>query len=461
MLHAVWQTIQTRNLIRRGDCVLVGVSGGADSIALLHALHAFRDRLAISLAVAHLHHGIRGAEADADAEFVQRTAWRLGYPCIVEHADVPARIRRTGESLEMAARAERLAFFDRAGRAFGADAIALAHTADDAAETFLIRLLRGSGLMGLRGLAPESRVGRLRIVRPLIDISRAQVEAFLRTHRIPWREDLSNDDLSILRNRIRHQLLPLLEREYQPEIRRVLLRTAEALRGDADLVEPMICRAHERAQKGEDLAVERLASLEPALRRHVLARWLRSRGVPESRVDFRMIERVGHLVLCQRGMVDLAGGLVATYRAGRISILRAHRDPIPQPSAISIPGVTAWGNLILHAEEATGILRPPPGPLGQPPAVASIRPPGPGESLELRAPWPGARISPVGLRGSVKLQDLFVNRKVPASERTRVPLVACGDEVVWVPGYRVASRWAVPSDDAPSIHLHLGRAAEA
>lgn len=458
MLEKVWNTIVRRRLLRGRDRVVVGVSGGADSIALLHALHALGHRAKIELMAAHLNHGIRGSEADIDEEFVRLSAWRLGVACMTDREDVPARARVEGESLEMAGRAARLRFFARVAEAFGADAVAVAHTADDAAETFLLRLLRGSGTAGLGGLAAESRIGGVRLVRPLIDVTRAEVEAFLRAHRIPWREDMTNRDLSIPRNRMRIELIPLLERHYQPRIREILVRTAEAVRADAELLEPQIRRAFSRAREADGLSVRALASLPPALRRHVFARWLRAGGVDPSRIDARMIERLDDLVQREARAADLADGLVARVRQGLLEMGYPNAPkPAPAPASLPIPGSVRWGGFRVRAELGHGILRPPRGRAGAFPAEASIRLPAADEQLSVAAPWPGARIAPVGLAGSVKLQDLFVNHRVPSTDRKLMPLVVCGSEVVWVPGYRVAQRWAVPEEGAICVHLKADR----
>lgn len=460
MLRRVFQTIRERGLFRDGARLVVGVSGGADSVALLHALHAGMRRHRLDLLVAHLHHGIRGRAADEDARFVQHLAWRLGLPCVVEYADVPDRSRRARESIEMAARAERQAFFASVCRAHRAGAVALAHTADDAAETFLLRLLRGSGIAGLGGLAAESQVGALRVVRPLIDVTRAEVEAFLRAHGLRWREDATNRDLSIPRNRVRRELIPMLEARYQPNIRRVLVRTAEALRADAELLEPVIRRAVARAaNKQGALAIPVIRRAPSALRRHVIQRWLRAKGVPEPRIDAAAIARVEALVDAGAGRADIASGLAARICGEALEVVSDRPDRALRIEPLPVPGVVWWGEsgLCVEAERWEGIIRAPPGPIGQPPAVATIRLPRAGEQLTVRTPWPGARLAPTGMHGSVKLQDLFVNRRVPREARAAIPVVACGDEVVWVPGHRVARAWAVPSESAPSIRLRLRR----
>jgi tRNA(Ile)-lysidine synthase len=453
----VYKTIRDRALWREGAHIVAGVSGGADSVAMLYALCDWSRRYPLRLTVAHLHHGIRGAAADRDAEFVQQTAWSLGLPCIVGFADVPARAKTSGESIEMAARAARLEFFARVCEHTRAEALALAHTADDSAETLLLRLLRGGGLQSLGGISPVARVGSLRIVRPLIDVTRAQVEAFLRRHSLRWREDRTNRDRSILRNRLRHELMPLLESRYQPGIRRVLARTAERVREDVALLEPLIRRAERRAAAGADLAVDALRAMPPALCRHVLARWLRRRGAPESGIDADLLMRVQSAIEAGAARIQLKFGLRIKTRSGRLVLAKERPPPrTPRARALSIPGQVRWlAGHVVSARPGTGILRPPRGRVGDAPVEVTIRRPREGERLTVRAVWPGARFAPIGLRGTVKLQDLFVDHRVPRDRRAEIPLVTCGNEVVWVPGHRIARAWAVASESAPSVLLRF------
>lgn len=465
MISRIEETVRKYRLFQRGARLLVAFSGGADSTALLHALAVGLKEWELRLVAAHLHHGIRGAEADADAEFAQLTAWRLGVPCVIKRVDVRARAVRTGESLEMAARSARLEFFREVVQSHGAEAVAVGHTLDDAAETFLLKLLRGSSLAGLGGLAPVSVVEGIRLVRPLIEIGRQEIESFLRAHCICWREDSTNRDLSILRNRVRQVLLPLLERDFQPRIREILARTAEGLRGDWEWIEPMICQASAEAAISETaLSAEGLRRMPTALRRHVLARWLRRAGVPPAELDAALIQAVDRMVCEKEAAAVDAGGLVrievgdGLLRAKNLKVAADFSvNVVAPPVELPVPGDVYWSpaGVRIRAERGRGIIRPRRGPIGRAPAEAAIRPPEPGEVLVVRPPWPGARISPIGLTGRVKLQDLFVNEKVPRAARARVPVVACGNEVVWVPGYGVSRSWRVPSEEAPCVRLKL------
>ena len=219
-------------------------------MALLLILHALAPVFRIKLTVAHLNHGIRGKSAAADAAFVRKLARTLGLPCVCGRANVPRLARKSRLSVEMAARQARYAFLSEVARTVEADVLATAHTADDQAETILLKLARGAGPRGLAGIPREGRVNGLRVIRPLLDIPRKDIVRYLRSRRQSWREDESNDSLAHLRNRIRHKVLPLLESELNPEIRPALIRTAEILREEDRCLDGMAraCLAGSRSR---------------------------------------------------------------------------------------------------------------------------------------------------------------------------------------------------------------------
>ena len=249
LLTTMRNTIERCMMFAAGDHVVVGVSGGADSIALLHALHALKDELELRLTVAHLNHGLRGEAAQREADFVQKIARTLAVPCICELRDVRADKHTTGECLQEAARTVRYSFFTDVLERCHAQKLALGHTMDDQAETVLIRLLRGASTRGLGGIPPV-RSGT--IVRPLINVRRSSIEHFLQERGITFVPDTSADEPQYLRNKIRHELLPLLTRQYNPRVVEALCTTADLARDDEELLQEAAARiADEALQPGD------------------------------------------------------------------------------------------------------------------------------------------------------------------------------------------------------------------
>ena len=274
LLHErVRQAIRANRLLERGDRVLIGVSGGPDSVALLHLLVGLKDDARIRLAVAHVDHQLRPDSQD-DAEFVAGLARRWGLPVAVIRRDVRHASDARGLSLEDRARRVRYAAFQEIAREQGTTRLALAHTADDQAETVLMRLLRGCGLTGLAGIPMTRSLGDVTIIRPLLGVWREEVLGYLRLHRLSCRQDPTNQDPRFLRNRIRHELLPLLEREYNPQLKPLLNQLAEQCRTDAGFLSEAAQRHWKRAVKPQHghLAIhqERFLSQPKALQRQLI-----------------------------------------------------------------------------------------------------------------------------------------------------------------------------------------------
>ena len=466
----VHAAIRQHGLLGRGSRVLVGFSGGADSTALLHLLCALAPRLGLTLVIAHLHHGIRGRAADEDARWARKIGRKLGLRTIVGRADVPALARRASISIEMAARQARNAFFLSAARRARCSAVALAHTADDQAETVLMRLARGAGLEGLRGIARSSAIEGLRRVRPLRDVRRVDLETWLRRSGIAWREDETNRDVSILRNRVRHQILPLLEAELNPRVREALCRAADLLEGDNALLNTLAETRFAQAARGGELDVAAGADdagldLESeggrALWRRVIRKWLTAAGAPAGALEFEPVERVLGLLRCAgrgKGMaVSLPGNWEARRSGARLRCGAAGRPAPGAGGRLSVPGRLTLPGLGLRviAERRAGIVRER-GKMGHYPAEASVSSRMLGRRcLRVRTWRPGDRIEPWGLDGSRKLQDVFTDAKVPRAERDCIPVFECGGRVVWVPGYRIARGWAVESERAPAVRLRV------
>lgn len=438
LLDRLRRYVDRHGLWRPGTRVVAALSGGADSVALLLLLRDLAAAGGVVLAgAAHLNHRLR-PEADADEAFCRDLCGRLGVPLVARGADVAALAAEWQTSIEAAARRERYAFLDEARRTLEAGRIAVAQTADDQAETVLLRLLRGAGTRGLRGILPM----RGRVVRPLIGCSRADLRADLAARGEGWREDASNADLALPRNRVRHELLPLLAARYQPAVTRLLARTAEVADAEDALLEALAAEAAIAVVSGDAsapaLSPSRLAALPLALARRVARRALEAAGAPRG-VTLADVEAV--LAVCgRRGpRAAWAAGLrVERFSADAVLLIRT---PPPRPVAalpvrtLTVPGVVdlpeAGPECRLRAErpiEWTGAAE------GRGPRVAlkgTVPTP-----FTVRGRQPGDRVRPVGLGGSKKVQDLLVDRKVARGARDLVPVVTdATGRIVWVAGH--------------------------
>jgi tRNA(Ile)-lysidine synthase len=304
---------------------LVGVSGGRDSVALLHLLHGAGYS---KLVVCHLNHGLRGRDSGQDSAFVRRLSKRLGYPVEVSRQPVDAIARRERLSLETAARQCRYEFFAAVARRHRCGRIFLAHHADDQAETVLMNLCRGAGLRGMSGMKEESehRVGKtiVKVLRPLLGIRRAEIEAYVARQKIPFREDSSNAEIGeFTRNRIRREVIPLLDEVFQRDVAVSIQRLSEIARSELESQDWWLGNHWKELTNGDgDLRVARMRELPPGLRRLVIAEWLRRKNAPGC--GFSEIEIVASLIPPGAGpaKINLPGGWFARRNRGRIFLER-------------------------------------------------------------------------------------------------------------------------------------------
>ncbi|HEU5367920.1 MAG TPA: tRNA lysidine(34) synthetase TilS, partial [Ktedonobacterales bacterium] len=411
----------------------------------------------ISLHVAHLDHGLRGEAGRADAAFVADLAARWGLPCTLGQADVSALAQQSHRSLEDAARQVRYAFLRQVAASVGAKQIAIAHHADDQVETLVMHWLRGSGLAGLAGM----RALEGDIIRPLLRVSRAEILRYCEQQQIPYREDASNQDRRFLRNRVRHDLLPVLE-QYNPNLRETLLRNAAVLAEDEAYIQAQVDACWPEvivSEAGSHLEgnVAAYRRLPLALRHHLLLRAGLQASGGETHLERRHVEACDALLLraAGSGALDLPGGLQLRRVYGRFTLgyaaapapeepsgARAQRQqavPLAVPGEARLPG-SRW---LVRGQVLEGQRNPPPGyeqgnvkgrwGYMDLDAVAAHQP------LHVRARRAGDRFRPLGMPTEKKLQDVLVDAKIPRAERDTLPLV-CGadDRILWVAGYQVA-----------------------
>jgi tRNA(Ile)-lysidine synthase len=471
-------TITRHAMLREGGRVLVGLSGGSDSVALLFLLRELERDGVLSLAgVAHLNHQLRGDEADADEAFCGALASRFQLPIVIERADVKTLAREQKRSLEDAARTARYAFLDRAAATLGADAIAVGHTLDDQAETFLFRLLRGAGTRGLAAIHPRVRLpavapaARRWVIRPLIDLQRAELREYLAALGEVFREDSSNADVRFERNRIRHEVLPLLRLRFSPRIERVLAREAALARQDEEfLAAEAIKLASRIVLTHVDVKIDAagLAAAPRALSSRVAFAALQRLAGTKS-IHFEHVERLLDLAAesaSAGGAVSLPGQ--EAVRVGGTIVLARRRETGKAGNnfvfSLSIPGEVQLGaaGVIVGAEYLPGTGTAPLRPMQWAARGAEVGVAAPALALPLavRSRRPGDRFRPLGAPGKRKLQDFLVDRKVPREQRDTVPLVVDGrDRIVWVVGETVAEEFRVTDPSQAVILLkvkHLG-----
>ncbi len=516
LLAKVRDTVAVHGLLHQGEQIVVGVSGGPDSLCLLHVLHHGFD---VRIHVGHLDHGARGGESAADARFVADLAQRWGLPATVERRDVPAIADEQGLAFEEAARRVRYGFLARIAQCVGATAIAVGHNADDQAETVLMHVLRGSGLAGLRGMLPRTRLDDLRllgpfmapslpsqaeeggplvVIRPLLEVPRQEIEVFCREHGLEPRFDRSNLDRTYFRNRLRHELLPTLA-TYSPSIRQRLCHMASVVAADYRLLSDVRDSAWRRVLRWDktapavapaaagadvddaaDIAFDLEAwralpvSLQRATLRKAIFRLRRSlRDVSFVHVeDARRVALEGETgaqaTLPDGLMLTLSYDLLRVHDAGVRGpapagpmVPRGLALPITLPGETRLPG-TEWRleSHVLVDWDLAEVVENEDRWLAHVTADALGFDVGDGcADAVLRTRRPGDRFRPHGMAGhTLPLSAYMINRKIPARWRDHVPLVVSAGEIVWVCGWQLAQQALVRSDTRRVVRMALRRA---
>lgn len=451
---AVGLTAAAHSMLDARAPVLAMVSGGADSVALLRWL-AGGGAAGSPLAVLHVNHLLRGEASDGDAEFVEALCVELGTPCRVAVYDVAAFARESGLNLEDAGRRVRYRFADEELDALCAAAgvdpalgrIATAHTFDDRAETLVMRLAQGAGVSGL--VSPPYRRGR--VVRPLLDRTRAEIVAYLTGLGQDWREDATNLDTSRLRARVRADAIPLM-RDLNPRFDAALARTLELLTDEDDLLDSMAAAAeagHARRARGELRIDAGAATLPRALLRRMLRRSLFALFPESSRLEFEHLEAMCDGLGREGFARDLPGGLRAFDEYGTLVISRASGAvACVAPSLLIVPGAIDLGEAGTVSGESAG-----PGGIGADPTIALIDADAVRGTLVVDSVRAGDRMRPLGMEGSRKLQDVLTDAKVPARMRPLVPVIRDGERIVWVAGVRMSEEYRVGPGTLRAIRL--------
>jgi len=484
MLETVTSYIERHHLLPEAGEIVVGVSGGADSLCLLHLLHRLcgpgKRYPDLCLRVAHLNHKLRGEAGTRDAAAVAHIAtdWRL--PVTIGEVDVPAQARQERRSLEDAARAARYRFLRQVAHG---QPIAVAHHADDQVETLLLHWLRGAGLVGMVGMLPRQQ----NIIRPLLEVSHAETVAYCRRHDIVPVEDASNTDPLFLRNRIRHELLPLLE-SLNPGIRATLLRAAGVMRIDAGWIEEQVDACWPDVVIAEHdtnirLSLKALLVLPLSIQRHLLRRVTARLCAGQSPLELRHYMLIEDLLYRkntgERLVLDLPRQLLVAREAGQVLFERLQIDVTKQPlpvqeensaALLPIPGRTpvpgtSW--LAVAETLPTELLQEVQSALSREDwsAVWQLLPPTSdaayvdadvvGASLEVRVRRPGDRIQPLGMAHEKKVQDVLVDKHIARADRSRIPLFLSASHSVWLAGVCLDDRVRLASGTRRILRLSI------
>ncbi|MFB3885728.1 MAG: tRNA lysidine(34) synthetase TilS [Thermodesulfobacteriota bacterium] len=447
LLQRVKRTIDRYHLLSQGDRLVVGVSGGADSMVLIHLLNAYRPAFDLSLVVAHINHGLRPTESEKEAELVQKESDRLGLTFEYGQFSVREFQRNEKLSLQEAARELRFRFFEVLLQKHGANKIALGHNADDQVETVLLRFMRGSGSRGLKGMLPI-REGK--VIRPLLEVWRKEIECFAEEKRIPYLLDSSNLKEDYFRNRLRLALIPLIEKEYQPNFKKIVLKTSAIFREENAHLESETEKAYEKIVR-EDRAVLSFKfpdyqSLHPAIQWRVIRVMLDKMGHGELVSAERKGSEVGRI--CRKlyqpspsFLMRLSHGISLEKRYDLVSLRRGWTKPVP-PFEVEL--LSPGRNYIEEIEreiviEEAGKEDKTEALYGLPEVALldyqTLRFP-----LRVRNLRPGDRFQPLGVKGTQKLKEFFIDHKVPKYERPGIPLLMSGEMIAWVVGYRIDER---------------------
>ncbi len=454
--------ISQHTMIEDGETVLVAVSGGADSLALLYGLHALHTQLNCHLHIVHLDHGLRHDSA-ADTEFVREHAARLGLPFTRHAVELPHLIKQWKLSVEAAGRRARYEFYESVCAQVGATKVALGHHRDDIAETVLMNLIRGAGSDGLKGITPI-RDGKF--IRPLAAFTRQEIESFLKSIDLVPRQDSTNTDKRYLRNRIRHELMPLLEQDYNPNIKAGLIRTAEVLSVESEYLDRIAREAFDACKLPLSQSTCVTLDREKFLRNHIaLQRRILKYGITEvfgQVEDFYFEHYQGILGLINRNrpnaVLALPNGI--QFRRAYEQLIFEHTPVETEDFAypLNVPGKTFIPTLNTEITACLYDTLPDDFPSlldGTFEAMfdySKIQLP-----LIVRNRRQGDRFQPHGMQGTKKIKDFLMDTKVPRCERNRIPMVVCGDEILWVIGFTTNEMFKIRHQTRRCLHLHYGK----
>ncbi|ABW17993.1 tRNA lysidine(34) synthetase TilS [Alkaliphilus oremlandii] len=459
MIDKIKKTIHENNLIEWGDRIIVAISGGPDSVCLLHNLYQLREEYNLELYGAHLNHNFRGIDAQVDAQYVANLCEELNILCFIKSMDVPQYAKEKGLSSEEAGRILRYEFFDEIAEQVGANKIAVAHNENDQAETVLMRLLRGTGLQGLTAI----HINRGRIIRPLLGVDRKSIEEYCEKYQLSPRIDKTNLESIYKRNKIRLELIPYLEEHYNPNIIENLVRTAEILKEDFDFIEEQSREIYSGLMTNQNefsltLPLEAIRNLHPAIKSRVIRLAAEQLLGRQEILEYKHVQNV--LDLVEKGATGkktaLPLGLIAKISYENLCFTteaeesRAYEYELPLED-------------FLYLEELDGTFEARVFERNQTQEISrdkyckcfdydQIK-----NTLNVRNRREGDKFYPLGLTGSKKLKDFFIDYKIDRDERERMPLVCDGNEIMWVVGLRISEKYKITDKTTRILEVTFNR----
>ncbi len=461
VLDKVRKTVSRHNMLKAGDTVLVGVSGGADSVCLLHILKRLCKELGIDLVAAHVHHGIRGEEAELDAAFVRKICVDWKIPFRLEKVSVPELAQREHLSLETAGRLARYRCFHEICCREKIDRIATAHNRDDQSETLLMRILRGTGIDGLAGIRPVREDG---VIRPLLEVSREEIEGYCAENQLEYRNDSTNAENDYTRNRIRNYLLPILKKEFNPQIGEALSRLSQNMEEDGVFLNDYTRRLYRRInsplprRRPVVLDIESLKLVAPSIRIRLLRLAAEDAMGKGYRADYSHWNLVSELLDKNTGTaVMLPDGLTVTVQYGWLAFETPKEQEERTKADASVcytvePGgvyTTEWGTVSLALCDS----KQPRLPNQMLISYDKLE----GQPLELRTRRAGDRIAVFQDGREKKLKDFLIDKKIPRQERERLLLLCSGNQVIAVIGYRVAEPYKADANTKRELRVTYGK----
>jgi len=463
MINKIRDTITKYSMLKKGDRVLLCISGGPDSVTMLSLFKAIADSMGLKLFVGHLNHTLRAKESDLDQAYVEMIGKNKNLPVFVQRHDTRKFAKINKFSIEDSARRLRYKFFREITDKLDIDAVATAHTKDDQAETVLMRLLRGTGLKGLRGIPANSGLGKARLIRPMIEISRKEIEVYIKQKRLSPRIDRSNFDTKFFRNRIRLKLLPLIERDYSPGIKRALLTLADLLDKDYDYIELKHKEDFKGVFKKSDkgiitLSLTGFARLHPSVKRGAIRSIIQDLHNGLEGIDYRHYKEIESLIYTRPvgSILYLPHEIIVEKRNRSVRFALAEIKTSKKrelPSAVvKIPGITRFGRRSFQARHINRV-----------PDFSKKR-----KNVEyfdvdkldlpltIRTFKQGDKIRPLGMKGYKKVSDVFIDEKIPLKNRKSIPIIISSKgDILWLCGIRISDACKISSKTYKTLRLEL------